>query len=102
MFAAVTPKLGGVHWLVVPTTLPGTRVEYLQAGVPWASELLTSQRRLYQQPTVYRPGRIYRDQWNTGPAGPAFGQQAEVGWQWASRTDDRIRVSFPLYGDRFP
>jgi hypothetical protein len=105
---SVTPAQGVVSALAVPTTLPGSRVEYHQVGVPWTAELspavrgddgnLRVQRRLYRQPTVYRPGRPYRDEWNAGPTGPAFGQRGEAAW--ASRTGDRIDVGLPLYGDR--
>jgi hypothetical protein len=59
-----------------------------------------AQRLLYRQPTAYLPGRLYRDEWNTGPTGPAFAQEGGTAWQWASRTGDRIDVSLPLYGDR--
>lgn len=107
---SVTPALAGVTSLIVPTTLPGTRVEYHQTGMRWTAELwpgtrddgghFVAQGRLYRQPTAYRSGRLYRDQWNAGPAGPAFGQQSESAWQWASRTGDRIDVALPLYGDR--
>ncbi|WP_204008680.1 hypothetical protein [Virgisporangium aurantiacum] len=110
MFPAVSPKPAGTSALSVPTTLPGSRVEYVQAGVRWSEQQWTgvtdasgafrSQKRLYQQPTAYRPGRTYRDQWNAGPTGPAFGQEGEAAWQWASRQGDRIDVGLPLYGDR--
>jgi hypothetical protein len=89
------PRPGGFSALAVPTTLPGSRVEYHQVGVRWTGELWTD-KRLYQGPTAYVPGRTYRDQWNAGPTGPAFGQQSSV----ASRTGDRIDVGLPLYGDR--
>jgi len=36
-----------------------------------------------------RAGYLYREQWNADPAGPAFGQQGESAWQWASRTATR-------------
>jgi hypothetical protein len=96
--------------LIVPTTLPGTRVEYHQTGTRWTAELwpgtrddnghFVSQGRLYRQPTACRAGLLHRDQWNAGPTGPAFAQQSESAWQWASRTGDQIDVTLPLYGDR--
>jgi hypothetical protein len=105
-----TPTLASISALIVPTTLPGTRVEYHQTGRRWSAELwpgaldddgrFVSQGRLYGQPTAYQAGRLYRDQWNAGPTGPAFGQQSESAWQWASRTGDEIDVGLPLYGDR--
>ncbi|WP_433131146.1 hypothetical protein ACQPWW_09560 [Micromonospora sp. CA-240977] len=105
-----TPALAGVSSLVVPTTLPGTRVEYHQTGVRWTAELLpgshdhdghfVAQGRLYREPTAYLAGGLYRDHWNAGPTGPAFGMRGEAAWQWASRTGDRINVALPLYGDR--
>ncbi|MEU4476297.1 hypothetical protein [Micromonospora sp. NPDC023888] len=106
----VTPAPAVVSALIVPTTLPATRVEYLQVGVRWTAELqpgttddkgrFVAQRRLYRQPTAYRPGGVHRDQWNAGPTGPAFGQEGEAPWKWASRTGDEIAVGLPLYGDR--
>ncbi|MFC6018417.1 hypothetical protein ACFP2T_19670 [Plantactinospora solaniradicis] len=105
-----TPPIAGVSALIVPTTLPGTRVEYHQTGVRWTAELspgtrddggyFVAQGKLYRQPTAYQAGRAYRDQWNASPAGPAFGQEGESAWQWASRTGDEIDVALPLYGDR--
>ena len=109
-FPSYTPALSGVSALNVPTTLPGTRVEYLHTGASWTSDLwlgvrdedgrFDPQGRLYREPTAYRAGSSYRDEWNAGPTGPAFGQAGESAWQWASRTGDRIRVALPLYGDR--
>jgi hypothetical protein len=109
-FPSVSPAPAVTSALFVPTTLPGSRVEYVQAGVRWSGQLWTGvqdgsgafqpQKRLYRQPTAYRPGRTHRDQWNAGPTGPAFGQEGEAAWQWASRTGDRIDVALPLYGDR--
>lgn len=51
-------------------------------------------------PASYLAGRRYADEWYAGPFGPAFGQEADARWQWASRTSDRIDVELPLYGDR--
>jgi len=109
-FPSYTPALASVTALNVPTTLPGTRVEYLHTGTSWTSDLwlgvrdedgrFDPQGRLYREPTDYRASGSYRDEWNAGPAGPAFGQAGESAWQWASRTGDRIRVDLPLYGDR--
>lgn len=104
-------RLSSASALSVPTSLPGTRVEYVNTnGVRWTSELwlgtrddggwLMPQGRLYQQPMAYRAGDEYRDEWNAGPTGPAFGQIGEAPWQWASRTGDVISVGLPLYGDR--
>lgn len=108
--ASTTPALSSVAALVVPTTLPGTRVEYHRTGRRWSAELwpgtrdsdgrFVAQGRLYRQPTAYQAGRLYRDQWNAGPTGPAFGQEGETAWQWAGRTGDEIDVALPLYGDR--
>lgn len=109
-YPSFTPAQSGYSGLVVPTTLPGTRVEYYQTGMRWTGELwpgtrddngtFVAQRILYRQPTAYLPARSYRDEWNTGPTGPAFGQEGQTAWQWASRTGDRIDVELPLYGDR--
>jgi hypothetical protein len=105
-----TPTLASISALIVPTTLPGTRVEYHQTGRRWTAELwpgtrdddgqFVAQGRLYRQPTAYQAGRPYQDQWNAGPTGPAFGQEGASAWQWASRTGDEIDVALPLYGDR--
>jgi hypothetical protein len=110
VYPSYSPALSSVSALIVPTTLPGTRVEYHQTGMRWTGELWPGTRdddghfipqgRLYRQPTAYQAGRFYRDHWNAGPTGPAFGQESTAAWQWASRTGDQIDVALPLYGDR--
>jgi hypothetical protein len=106
MFPSYTPALTSVSALLVPTSLPGTRVEYLHTGARWqAGAFLRGadgeiQGRLHREPVSYLAGHPYADEWNAGPFGPAFGQKGDVAWQWASRTGDRIDVDLPLYGDR--
>lgn len=109
VFAAFTPRMDTAG-LVVPTTPNTTRIEYHAGsdGVRWTSEMELEYRdgnlkptgQLYQQPTEYRAGRRYRDEWNAGPAGPVLAQAAPRPWQWASRTGDQIDVDLPLHGDR--
>lgn len=109
VFPAFTPRMDTAG-LVVPTTPGTTRVEYHAGGdgVRWHSEMELGHRDgvfmptglLYQQPTEYRAGQRYRDEWNAGPAGPVLAQAAPQPWQWASRTGDRIDVDLPLRGDR--
>ncbi|NUT35729.1 MAG: S8 family serine peptidase [Hamadaea sp.] len=110
LFPAFTPRMD-TSALVVPTTLPGARTEYVSTeNVRWTGELTVGVRddggwlvphgRLRQQATAYQAGEQYRDEWNAGPFGPAFGQAGPAPWQWASRTGDRIDVELPLYADR--
>ncbi|GAA3254302.1 hypothetical protein ACFO1B_51310 [Dactylosporangium siamense] len=100
VYPSFTPRMDSSA-LVVPTTLPSTRVEYRTTATRWTSELWPSDGgRLYQGPTEYRRGQHTTDEWNTGPLGPAFGQTPATTWQWASRTGDEIDVELPLYGDR--
>jgi subtilisin family serine protease len=100
LFPVFTPHID-VSALPIPTSLPGSRVEYVNTnnGVRWFSDLAVD-GRLSQGPTAYRAGREYRDEWLAGPIGPAFGQVVYPPQQWASRIGDELIVDLPLYGDR--
>jgi len=120
VFPSFTPAHASFSGLNVSTSLPASRVEYhnTNGGVRWTSWLelgthdsdgwFVPQVQLYQQPMAYQAGRVYHDEWNAGPTGPAFGQVGFAEKQWASRgvddgglgRDDVIIVDLPLYGDR--
>jgi subtilisin family serine protease len=109
VFPSFTPFVEA-SGLVVPTSLPSTRVEYHNTNndVRWTSNLAVGTRAddgffaqqgtLHQGPTAYKAGRTYRDEWYAGPIGPAFGQAGYV--PWARRTGDTLSFDLPLYGDR--
>ena len=69
--------------LILPTAVPGQRVEhYNTKGVKWESELdfgtrdedgwLNAQGALFSVPTAYRAGRTVQEIWNQAPYGPSF------------------------------
>ncbi|GFJ80659.1 hypothetical protein Phou_048390 [Phytohabitans houttuyneae] len=110
LFPAMEPNIGGSA-AIVPTDLPGRRTEYVYArGVRWSPELDISKPSedpeefpeiyevLFQGPTKYRAGHVYKDTWHEGPFGPGLPTQM---WpeQWVSRTGDFLIVDLPLYGD---
>ncbi|MEH1102549.1 S8 family serine peptidase [Micromonospora sp. CPCC 205561] len=103
VFAHREPDLGG--WaLVLPTATPGRRVEhYNTKGVRWSSELdfgvpaddgwLDLKAMLVSEARSLRPGRHYRESWNSAPYGPSFPGPG------ITRQGDRIEVSLPLHSD---
>ncbi|MEU6075596.1 S8 family serine peptidase [Micromonospora sp. NPDC047074] len=97
------PDFGG--WAVgLPTATPGRRVEhYNTGGVRWSSELEFGvpnpdgwpdlKAVLSAEERSLRPGRHYRESWNTAPYGPSFPEAGIV------RQGDRIEVGLPLHSD---
>ena len=108
---AVFPEVAGVGgWAVVlPTAVPGQRVEHYSArGVRWNSELTFGVRAeegwlepravLASDPRTYRPGQHLRETWNTAPYGPSFPAPRWPG-QGITRQGDLILVDVPLHSD---
>jgi subtilisin family serine protease len=91
----------------LPTTLPGSRVEYVNAaaGLRWSSMLDTGERQddgwlesrtiLWSDEVAYRAGRTYRDEWNAAPFGPALHQPG----QGVTRYGDSLVVDVPVHSD---
>ncbi|MFI6821949.1 S8 family serine peptidase [Micromonospora sp. NPDC050187] len=106
----VFPRQEGIGFATavgLPTALPGSRVEYLNAaaGLRWWSILETGERTdhgwlengatHFSEPVAYRAGRSYRDEWNGAPFGPALpGPDTGI-----TRYGDTIVVEIPVHGD---
>ncbi|MER7458502.1 S8 family serine peptidase [Micromonospora sp. NPDC126480] len=96
--------------VILPTTVPGQRVEYYNTrGVRWESEIdfgvpdpesgwLEPKAALFSVPTAYRAGRIAHEAWNQAPYGPSFPAPR---WpeQSVSRQADTIYVGLPVFSD---
>ncbi|WP_319459446.1 S8 family serine peptidase [Micromonospora sp. RTP1Z1] len=96
--------------LILPTTVPGPRVEHYNApaGMRWSSELLFGERTeegwlnpkvgLESVPTRYQAGRTVREDWNSAPYGPSFPQPR---WpeQGITRNGNTVVVSLPVHSD---
>ncbi|MEV4821232.1 S8 family serine peptidase [Micromonospora sp. NPDC049274] len=95
--------------LVLPTAVPGQRVEhYNTRGVKWESDIyfgtrdedgwLNPQTALFSVPTAYRAGRTVQETWNQAPYGPSFPAP-----RWpedsVTRIGDTILVSLPMFSD---
>ncbi|MFC7711927.1 S8 family serine peptidase [Micromonospora lupini] len=95
--------------LVLPTVVPGQRVEhYNTRGVKWESDIyfgtrdedgwLNPQTALFSVPTAYRAGRTVQEIWNQAPYGPSFPAP-----RWpedsVTRVGDTILVSLPMFSD---
>ncbi|MEU4566881.1 S8 family serine peptidase [Micromonospora sp. NPDC023956] len=106
----VFPRPEGISFtaaIVLPTTLPGSRVEYLNAaaGLRWSSTLETGERPddgwlegrtvLISEPVAHRPGRPYRDEWNGAPFGPGLAAPGTG----VVRYGDTLVVDIPLHND---
>ncbi|WP_327034083.1 S8 family serine peptidase [Micromonospora ureilytica] len=99
----------GYSALVLPTVVPGQRVEYYNTkGVKWESEVyfgtvdeegwLNAQAALFSTPTAYRAGRTVQEIWNQAPYGPSFPKPR---WphQSVSRVGDTILADVPIFSD---
>ncbi|MEU4676732.1 S8 family serine peptidase [Micromonospora sp. NPDC023737] len=109
---AVYPQVGpaGGGWAVVlPTAVPGQRVEhYNTRGVRWNSELnfgvraedgwLEPRAVLSSDVASYRAGRHLRESWNTAPYGPSFPEPRWPG-QGITRQGDLLVLDVPLHSD---
>ncbi|MGC4767968.1 S8 family serine peptidase [Micromonospora sp. DT44] len=95
--------------LVLPTSVPGQRVEYYNTrGVQWESDIyfgtldeegwLNPQAVLLSVPTAYRAGRTVQEIWNQAPFGPSFPNPR---WphQSVTRAGDTIAVDLPIFSD---
>ncbi|MGC4827881.1 S8 family serine peptidase [Micromonospora arida] len=95
--------------LVLPTVVPGQRVEYYNTrNVKWESEVyfgtvdedgwLNPKAALFSVPTAYRAGRTVQEIWNQAPYGPSFPKPR---WpeQSVSRVGDTILVGVPMHSD---
>ncbi|MET8118765.1 S8 family serine peptidase [Micromonospora sp. NPDC005291] len=95
--------------LVLPTAVPGQRVEhYNTRGVKWESEIdfgtrdedgwLNAKAVLSSTPTAYRAGRTVREDWNQAPYAPSFPAPR---WpeQSVTRIGDTILVGLPMFSD---
>ncbi|MEU4554967.1 S8 family serine peptidase [Micromonospora violae] len=101
-------NVGGAS-LVLPTTVPGQRVEYYNTrGVKWESDIyfgeldedgwLNPKAVLLSTPTAYRAGRTVQEIWNQAPYGPSFPNPR---WphQSVTRAGDTIVVDVPMFSD---
>ncbi|MCX5067466.1 S8 family serine peptidase [Micromonospora lupini] len=101
-------NVGGAA-LVLPTVVPGQRVEhYNTRGVKWESDIyfgtrdedgwLNPQTALFSVPTAYRAGRTVQEIWNQAPYGPSFPAP-----RWpedsVTRVGDTILVNLPMFSD---
>ncbi|RQX00644.1 peptidase S8 [Micromonospora inaquosa] len=95
--------------LVLPTVVPGQRVEYYNTkGVKWESEIyfgtvgedgwLDPQAVLLSTPTAYRAGRTVQEIWNQAPYAPSFPNPR---WphQSVTRVGDTVLVDVPMFSD---
>ncbi|MBM7490732.1 subtilisin family serine protease [Micromonospora luteifusca] len=95
--------------LVLPTVVPGQRVEYYNTkGVKWESDIyfgtrdevgwLNAQAVLFSTPTAYRAGRTVQENWNQAPFAPSFPTPR---WphQSVTRVGDTILVDVPMFSD---
>ena len=111
VFPVFEPDVGG--WaILLPTAVPGQRVEYYNtSGVRWASELrfgtpdeempwLDLVAALSSDPTAYRAGRKYQEIWNEAPYGPSFPAPRWPG-QGLTRQGDVIILDVPLHSDAY-
>ncbi|PZG00524.1 S8 family serine peptidase [Micromonospora deserti] len=108
VFPHLEPDLGG--WaIVLPTAVPGQRVEYHNTrGVRWSSELMFGtptddgwteiKAGLTAEPRAYRAGRHHRESWGSAPYAPSF---TAPRWPGAgiTRQGDVIVVEVPLHSD---
>ncbi|MEU8084201.1 S8 family serine peptidase [Micromonospora sp. NPDC049101] len=101
-------NVGGAA-LVLPTTVPGQRVEhYNTKNVKWESEIyfgtrdedgwLNANAALFSTPTAYRAGRTVTETWNQAPYGPSF-PNPKWPHQSVTREGDTILVDVPLFSD---
>ncbi|MBM0238619.1 hypothetical protein JNW88_18315 [Micromonospora sp. ATA32] len=109
---AVFPELEwntGGSAVILPTAVPGQRVEHYNTGhVRWGSELdfgvrgedgwLEPKAVLISTPTAYRDGRTVTETWNSAPYGPSFPTPR---WpeQSITRTVDTIFLDVPVHSD---
>ncbi|SCL13442.1 S8 family serine peptidase [Micromonospora inyonensis] len=106
----VFPRQEGVGFayaVALPTALPGSRVEYVNAaaGLRWWSILGTGERAdggwlesrttHFSEPVAYPAGRSHRDEWNGAPSGPAL-PAPDSG---ITRYGDTILVDIPVFSD---
>ncbi|MFI7604183.1 S8 family serine peptidase [Micromonospora sp. NPDC049366] len=108
VFPHLEPDVGG--WAaVLPTSLPGQRVEhYNTRGVRWSGEMtfgvptedgwIEPRAVLVGEEQTYRPGRKSREDWNSAPYGPSFPAPRWPG-QGLTRLGDLIVLDVPLHGD---
>ncbi|WDZ85169.1 S8 family serine peptidase [Micromonospora cathayae] len=112
-YRALFPEWEGVFFSSaagVSAPLPGSRVEYVNAHpeLRWWSLLetgelqddgwLETQTMLYSDEIAYRAGRVYRDEWNGAPFGPALPQMRRPG-DGVYRYGDLLLVYVPTYSD---
>ncbi|MGC4867703.1 S8 family serine peptidase [Micromonospora sp. DT53] len=108
VFPVLKYNVGGGA-LILPTAVPGQRVEYYNTkGVRWESEIafgkrdeegwLNAQTILLSTPTAYRAGRTVQETWNQAPYGPSFPNPR---WphQSVSRIGDTIVADVPMFSD---
>ncbi|WP_370461921.1 S8 family serine peptidase [Micromonospora sp. ALFpr18c] len=95
--------------LILPTAVPGQRVEYYNTrGVRWESELdfgtrdeegwLNAQAALFSTATAYRVGRTVQEVWSQAPYGPSFPTPR---WpeESVTRVGDTVWVGLPMFSD---
>nr|WP_233513804.1 S8 family serine peptidase [Micromonospora craterilacus] len=109
VYPVYEPDVGG--WAVVlPTSVPGQRVEHYNGkGTRWSTELafgmpvedgpwLDTVAVLRSDPTAYKVGRHHRESWNGAPYGPSFPAPRWPG-QGLNRQGDVITLNVPLHSD---
>ncbi|MFI6260722.1 S8 family serine peptidase [Micromonospora sp. NPDC051006] len=108
VFPQLEPDVGG--WAaVLPTAVPGQRIEYYNTrGVRWNAELtfgvpteegwLEPRAVLVDDAREYRAGRHLRQSWNSAPYGPSFPAPRWPG-QGITRQGDLILLDVPLHSD---
>ncbi|WP_036373021.1 S8 family serine peptidase [Micromonospora sp. ATCC 39149] len=95
--------------LILPTAVPGKRVEhYSTDAVRWSSELdfgtqsdegwMDVQALLASPLTKYRAGRTYHDTWGVAPYGPSFPVR-RWGSEGITRQGDLIAVDLSVHSD---
>ncbi|MEU8286807.1 S8 family serine peptidase [Micromonospora sp. NPDC048905] len=95
--------------LVLPTVVPGQRVEhYNTRGVKWETDIyfgtrdeegwLNPRAALFSTATAYRAGRTVQEIWNQAPYSPSFPNPR---WphQSVSRVGDTILADVPMFSD---
>ncbi|MBB5477412.1 S8 family serine peptidase [Micromonospora parathelypteridis] len=108
VYPALEYNVGGSA-LVLPTVVPGQRVEhYNTKNVKWESEIyfgtrdeegwLNPRAALFSTPTAYRAGRTVSEVWNQAPYAPSF---PTPHWphQSVTRVGDAISVDVPMFSD---
>jgi hypothetical protein len=92
----ITPDNASAFIALTPQPLPGTRLEYYTANLPWTEtlQLYAANGNVGGERTVgdvsYQPGGFYLREWGRAPIGPGFGPRAN-GWG-AYRTGNKLGV----------